>query len=114
MNSRMQYEFTFNNSGINEYIKMDDRGNVIQRLFVYEEGGGSGGGSGSGRGGGGGGGGGISSARVPELLGSGGRASSGAALLSTARVPELLSTARVPELLRRPGGRRTRKNKNRK
>lgn len=90
MDSRMQYEFTFNNSGINEYIKMDDRGNVIQRLFVYEEGGGSGGGGG-GRGGG--------SARVPELY---------------RGLPELVSTARVPELLRRPGGRRTRKNKNRK
>ena len=93
MNSRMADEFIFNNSGINEYIKMDNRGAVIQRLFVYEEGGGGGGGRG-----GGGGGGSVSSARVPALLYRG--------------LPELVS--RVPELLRRPEGRRTRKNKNRK
>jgi len=91
----MDNEFTFNQSGIREYIKTDARGAVTQRLFIYDNGR-------SGEGGGGGGSGSISSARVPELLG------------SRARVPELVSTARVPELLGRPGGRRTRKNKNRK
>jgi len=111
MNSRMQHDFILNNSGINEYIKIDDRGAVIQRLFVYEEGGGGGGGGGSsggGRGEGGGRGGGRGEG--------GGRGGGGGGL------PELLpevhrsvygSGGGLPQLLR-PGGRRTRKNKNRK
>jgi len=101
MNSRMQHDFILNNSGINEYIKIDDRGAVIQRLFVYEEGGGGGGGGGSGGGGSGGGGGGSRSGRgLPELLPEVHRSVYG-------------NRGGLPELLR-PGGRRTRKNKNRK